>query len=130
MFAMGSKYIIPSLKSAAVKKYNETIKATAVCPKDLAIATRIAYKTGNDHEPAMKNAVLASIVKHSSKIMKEPEIREAIDISDQLAIAVIEALANHCSCHSSYKGCSGDGLAQDQCGICQSWGQERCYDHR
>ncbi|KAF1821438.1 uncharacterized protein K489DRAFT_381430 [Dissoconium aciculare CBS 342.82] len=127
---MGLKFIIPSLMSVAVNKYNETIKATDFCPQDLAIATTITYKTGSDREPAIKNAVLASIVKHSSKIMKEPEIREAIDMSDQLAVAVIEALANHYFCHSSYKGCSGDGLAQDQCGICQSWRQARCSCNR
>jgi hypothetical protein len=71
MFSIASKYDLPTLMTAAAKKYNEVIQSASFGSKDLANAIAIAYNTGYKDEAEMREAVVASTVQKLKLSAKE-----------------------------------------------------------
>jgi hypothetical protein len=53
----------------------------------------IAFITGTDREPQMRNCVRDCILDRIDEVMRVPELREAIERCDGLQIQIIEILA-------------------------------------
>ena len=116
MYSLASKYDLPTLKTTAVTKYYQVAQGNSFDSNDLATAITIAYNTGSEGEAEMRKAVLVSIIKHLKLATTETCIRDAISRERDLAIEIMAALANHCSCHSSYQDPSV--VYSKRCGYC------------
>jgi hypothetical protein len=95
LFALGSKYLIESLRELAVAKFRaETQSNDRSLPvTDLATAMDIAFTTGTDQEPEMRNCICDCILDRIEEVMRVPELRDSIERCDGLQTQIIERLA-------------------------------------
>jgi hypothetical protein len=115
MYSMASKYDLPKLKATAITKYYQVAETNSFHSKDLATSITVAYNTGSEGEAEMRQAVLTTIIKNLKLATTEACIRDAITYEKDLAIDIMAALADHCSCHSSYL----DSKAMDSYKTCK-----------
>jgi hypothetical protein len=93
MYALGSKFLISGLRSAAVTKYTTAVNKGPIDMEDLAAAITIAYNTGGGQEMEMRKCVFASLIARMKLVTDQSVVREAIHDVDWLAENIIRALA-------------------------------------
>jgi hypothetical protein len=94
VWALGSKYLIPELKSMAVQKVAHRLAHHDIpaSPSDLAAAITIAYSTGSEQEAEMRECIIYRMMPSLQKLMAIPDIRDAVHESEGAYSTIIEAL--------------------------------------
>jgi hypothetical protein len=101
MYAMGSKYFVESLKSAAVAKYLQAFEKEGPDANDLAVAISIVFNIGSDSDCGMRDCVFESVLEGGRELATHKAVKEAIALVDGLAF---DLLVRGCWCGPRSKG--------------------------
>jgi hypothetical protein len=95
MFALGTKYGIPALQKQALFAFRTSAVVDKVSGSDLAQAILIAFNTGSDVECKMRKCVFDTLMKKILNVMACPEVMDAIERIDGLAMKVLRRVVEN-----------------------------------